>query len=140
MKKIIGYTTGVFDMFHTGHLNILRNSKSMCDLLIVGVSTDELAEYKGKKPIVEYEDRAEIVRNIKYVDLVVPQKDMDKLSACKKLNVDILFVGDDWFGTEKWNLIEADLSKENIKVIYFPYTNGISSTALLEKLDNIENK
>ncbi len=92
---IIGYTTGVFDMFHIGHLNLLRNAKSMCDKLIVGVSVDKLVQYKGKTPVIPYEDRAEIVRCCKFVDLVVPQYDMDKLTACKKLSVDLMFVGDD---------------------------------------------
>ena len=92
---ITGYTTGVFDLFHIGHLNLLKNAKGLCDKLIVGVTVDELVTYKGKRALIPFEDRIEIVRSCKYVDAVVPQYDMDKLSACKKIGADVLFVGDD---------------------------------------------
>lgn len=131
---IIGYTSGVFDLFHIGHLNLLKNAKSMCDKLIVGVTTDDLVTYKGKKALIPFEDRLEIVRSIKYVDAVVPQSDMDKLAMCKKLNADVLFVGDDWYNTDKWIEIEDELKKENIQVIYFPYTKGVSSTKISKAL------
>ena len=106
----------------------------MCDKLIVGVTVDELVLYKGKHALIPYSDRAEIVRNIRYVDAVVPQYDMDKLAACKKLGATILFVGDDWYGTEKWKKYEEEFAKEGIKIIYFPYTKGISSTKITEAL------
>ena len=127
---IIGYTTGVYDLFHIGHLNLLKNAKGLCDKLIVGVTTDELVQYKGKKPVIPYVDRAEIVRSIKYVDAVVAQENMDKLTMCKKLKANILFVGDDWYQTEKWEQYEKELNHEGIKIIYFPYTKGTSSTQL----------
>lgn len=92
---VIGYAAGVFDLFHIGHLNLLKNARGMCDKLIVGVTTDELVTYKGKTPTIPFEDRKEIVRSIRYVDAVVPQYDMDKLTMCKKLGATILFVGDD---------------------------------------------
>lgn len=136
-KEIIGYTAGVFDLFHIGHLKLLKNAKGLCDKLVVGVTVDELVEYKGKKAMIPYEDRAEIVRSIKYVDAVVPQSDMDKLSMCKKLGASYLFVGDDWYKTEKWEKYEKEFSKENIKIIYFPYTEGISSTKISETLKKI---
>ena len=120
-------------MFHVGHLNLLRNAKGMCDHLVVGVTTDELASYKGKKPVIPFEERIEIVRSIKYVDATVPQADMDKVLMCKKLGASYLFVGDDWYSTEKWENYEAELKKIGIKVVYFPYTNGVSSTILREK-------
>lgn len=131
---IIGYTTGVFDLFHIGHINLLKNAKGMCDKLIVGVTIDELVAYKGKKALIPFEDRIEVVRSCKYVDAVVPQYDMDKLSACKKLGAKILFVGDDWYGTEKWKKYEEDFAKEGIRIVYFPYTRGISSTKITEAL------
>ncbi len=131
---IIGYTTGVFDLFHIGHLNLLKNAKGMCDKLIVGVTVDDLVQYKGKKPMIPFEDRIEIVRSIKYVDAAVPQYNMDKLKACKKLGATILFVGDDWYGTEKWGKYEKEFNKEGIKIVYFPYTTGISSTKISEAL------
>ena len=109
---IIGYTTGVYDLFHIGHLNLLKNAKGMCDKLIVGVTVDELVAYKGKKSMIPFEDRIEIVRSIKYVDAAVPQYDMDKLSACKKLGAKFLFVGDDWYGTEKWREYEKQFKEE----------------------------
>ncbi len=131
---IIGYTTGVYDLFHIGHLNLFKNAKGMCDKLIVGVTVDELVSYKGKQALIPYEDRIELVRSCKYVDATVPQYNMDKLTACKKLGASYLFVGDDWYGTEKWNKYEDEFAKENIKIIYFPYTNGISSTKINEAL------
>lgn len=129
-REIIGYTTGVFDLFHIGHLNLLRNAKALCDKLIVGVTTDELVSYKHKKAIIPFNERCEIVRNIKFVDLVVPQENMDKYEAWKKLKFDIMFVGDDWYNTKKWNDIEAQLKKVGVKIIYFPYTKGTSSTLI----------
>ena len=130
----IGYTTGVFDMFHIGHLNLLKNAKGMCDKLIVGVTTDDLVTYKGKKAIIPFEDRIEIVRSIKYVDAAVPQSDMDKLLMCKKLGASILFVGDDWYGTDKWNDYEKEFEETGVKIVYFPYTKETSSTKLREAL------
>ena len=127
---IIGYTTGVYDLFHIGHLNLLKNAKGMCDKLIVGVTVDELVTYKGKKAIIPFEDRIEIVRSIKYVDAAIPQYDMDKLSACKKLGATILFVGDDWYATDKWQEYEKNFNEAGIKILYFPYTKGVSSTVI----------
>ena len=131
---VIGYTAGVFDLFHIGHLTLLKNAKALCDKLIVGVTVDELVLYKGKHAMIPFSDRAEIVRSIKYVDAVVPQYDMDKLAACKKLGATVLFVGDDWYGTEKWKQYEEEFSREGIKIVYFPYTKGISSTKITEAL------
>ena len=131
---VIGYTTGVFDLFHIGHLTLLKNAKGLCDKLIVGVTVDDLALYKGKRAMIPYSDRAEIVRSIKYVDAVVPQYDMDKLAVCKKLGASILFVGDDWYGTEQWNKYEEEFTQEGIKIVYFPYTRGVSSSKITEAL------
>lgn len=134
---IIGYTSGVFDLFHIGHLNLLKNAKAMCDKLVVGVTTDDLAQYKGKTPLIPYADRAEIVRAIRYVDAVVPQYDMDKAAMCKKIGASLLFVGDDWYGTNKWQKIESELKELGIRVVYFPYTQGISSTKISETLKTV---
>ena len=134
---IIGYTTGVFDLFHIGHLNLLKNAKGMCDKLVVGVTVDELVQYKGKSSLIPFEDRIEIVRACKYVDAAVPQYDMDKLKVCKELGASVLFVGDDWYGTEKWKKYEAAFEKEGIKIVYFPYTRGISSTKITETLKQV---
>ena len=134
---IIGYTTGVFDLFHIGHLNLMKNAKGMCDKLIVGVTVDELVAYKGKKAMIPFEDRIEIVRSIKYVDAAVPQYDMNKLEACKKLGATYLFVGDDWYGTEKWKAYEKEFEAEGIKIIYFPYTKGVSSTQITKALNAV---
>ncbi len=134
---IIGYTTGVFDLFHIGHLNLLKNAKGMCDRLVVGVTIDDLVQYKGKKALIPFEDRIEIVRSCKYVDAAVPQYDMDKLEACKELGATMLFVGDDWYGTEKWKKYEEDFAKEGIKIVYFPYTRGVSSTIISNALKQV---
>ena len=137
---VIGYTTGVYDLFHIGHLNLLKNAKGMCDKLIVGVTVDELVKYKGKKALIPFEDRIEIVRSIKYVDVAVPQYNMDKLDACKKLGASILFVGDDWYGTEKWKEYEEEFQKAGIKIVYFPYTQGISSTQIRKTLKTMRGE
>ena len=134
---IIGYTTGVYDLFHIGHLNLLKSAKGMCDKLIVGVTVDELVAYKGKKAMIPFEDRIEIIRSIKYVDAAIPQHDMEKLSACKKIGAQILFVGDDWYGTEKWKEYEKEFAEAGIKIVYFPYTKGISSTKITEALNAV---
>ena len=134
---IIGYTTGVYDLFHIGHLNLLKNAKGMCDRLVVGVTVDELVAYKGKQAMIPFEDRIELVRSCKYVDAAVPQYDMDKLTACKKLGAKFLFVGDDWYGTEKWKRYEEEFAKEGITIIYFHYTKGVSSTKITEALNAI---
>lgn len=136
-QMIIGYTTGVYDLFHVGHLNLLKNAKGMCDKLIVGVTVDELVTYKGKHAMIPFEDRIEIVRNIKYVDAAVPQYDMDKLSMCKKLGATILFVGDDWYGTEKWQEYEKTFGESGVKIVYFPYTQGVSSTKINNALNDL---
>ncbi len=143
MKKYkIGYTTGVFDMFHIGHLNILKKAKEQCEYLIVGVSTDELVQIsKNKMPIIPFEERMEIVSSIKYVDRVVPQVNKDKIAAFEKYHFDVMFVGDDWKGSELFTKCEKELNKRGSNVIYFPYTKGISSTILREKvLTRGENK
>jgi len=140
-KRIIGYTSGVFDLFHIGHLNILRNAKSMCDKLIVGVSTDDLLfEYKKKKPVITFQERLEIVRNIKYVDVAIPQFNRDKKDAWKKLKFDTMFVGSDWFDTDKWKDLDKYFNKKKVKVVYFPYTLGTSSTKINQILDKNRKK
>lgn len=137
MKKYkIGYTTGVYDLFHIGHLNILRRAKEQCDYLIVGVSTDELVQsYKNKTPVIPFEERMAIVEAIKYVDKVVPQVTMDKYSAWEKYQFNVIFHGDDWKNSSMYNELEEKLKKHNVDFVYFPHTNGISSTILKEKID-----
>jgi len=128
---IVGYTTGVFDLFHIGHLNILRNARSMCDRLIVGVTTDELLfEYKKKRAVIPFIERCEILRAIRYVDVVVPQEHMNKFEAWQKMRFDIVFVGDDWYQTPRWDEIQKQLNDVGARVVYFPYTRGTSSTII----------
>ena len=132
---IKGYTTGVFDLFHIGHLNILRRSKEMCDYLIVGVSTDDLVEsYKGKTPIIPYEERKAIVESIKYVDEVVPQTSRNKREALDDINFNVMFVGDDWKGAPLFIETEREFKKMGVDIVYFPYTLGTNSTLLTEVL------
>lgn len=132
MKKYkVGYTTGVFDMFHIGHLNILQRAKEMCDCLIVGVSTDEVVmSYKHKTPVIPFEERIAIVSAIKYVDKVVPQTTMDKMEAWKELHFDALFHGSDWKGTSRFSEYEEQFAPLGVDVVYLPHTDGISSTEL----------
>lgn len=138
MKKYkIGYTSGVYDMFHIGHLNIIKRAKEQCEYLIVGVTTDELCQSrKHKLPIICEQDRMAIVEAIKYVDLVIPQTDMDKVSVVEKYNVNAVFVGSDWKGTEAWDKYEKEFKKRKCSVVYLDHTDGISSTILRERLNN----
>lgn len=134
-KYKIGYTTGVFDMFHVGHLNIIKKAKEQCDFLIVGVSTDEVVEdYKHKTPVICFEDRLKIVEAIRYVDKAVPQTTMDKTVAWRELKFDAIFHGDDWKGTGYYNECEEQLKKLGVDVVFLPHTPGISSTEIVKKI------
>jgi len=136
MKKYkIGYTTGVFDMFHIGHLNILRRAKERCEHLIVGVTTDELCFLrKNKYPIINQENRKAIVAAIRYTDEVVDQADMDKVEAVKKVHADVVFVGSDWKDTPAWLKYEKEFKAVGCEVVYLDHTDGISSTLLRERI------
>lgn len=130
----LGYTAGVFDMFHIGHLRLLRQAKEQCERLIVAVSTDELVEqYKNKRPVIHYDQRAEIVAAIRYVDEVVPQVNRDKRAAFDKYGFDAMFVGDDWLGSEIFADVDRYMRKKGGQVVYLKHTDGISSTMLREK-------
>lgn len=129
--RIIGYTTGVFDMFHIGHLNVIRRAKEQCDYLIVGVSTDELVEReKQKRPVIPFEERVEIVKALRYVDEVVPQPDKNKFGAWERYHFHKMFVGDDWKGTPQWNEYERQFAPVGVEIVYLPHTEGVSSTKL----------
>ncbi len=134
-KYKIGYTTGVFDMFHIGHLNILMKAKNLCEVLVVGVSTDELVEsYKNKKPIIPFEERIQIVEAIRYVDQVVPQEDLDKSVVWDSLKFDVVFHGDDWKGSPLFSTIQKRLTDLGVDMVFLPHTVGTSSTLLTKKL------
>ena len=134
-KYKVGYTTGVFDMFHIGHLNILKRAKEQCEYLIVGVSTDELVKnYKNKTPIIPFEERAEIVRSLECVDEVVVQTNMDKFEAWRDYKFDVMFHGDDWKNSSMWQKYEKQFKEVGVDIVYFPYTKNTSSTILREKL------
>lgn len=137
MKKYkIGYTTGVFDMFHIGHLNILRRAKEQCEYLVVGVTTDELClKRKNKLPIINEHDRMAIVEAVRYVDKVIPQTDMEKIRPVKELGADAVFVGSDWKGTAAWIQYEKDFAKVGCDVVYLEHTEGISSTILRDVIN-----
>ena len=144
-KYKIGYTTGVFDLFHIGHLNILKKAKEKCEYLIVGVSTDEVVKtYKNKTPIISFEERKAIVEAIKYVDEVVPQRSMDKFKAWEQNHFDVIFHGDDWKNSDMYNEMERKLRSVGVDFVYFTYTQGTSSTILAKvlnaKLGKKENK
>lgn len=136
MPKIVGYTTGVYDMFHIGHLNILKRAKEQCDYLIVGVSTDELVlREKNKTPIIPFQDRMEILKAIKYVDEVVPQVDKNKFAAWEKYHFHKMFVGSDWKGTSVWQGFEKQFEPVGVEIVYLQHTDGISSTLLRKKIN-----
>ena len=137
MKKYkIGYTTGVFDLFHVGHLNILEKAKEQCDYLIVGVSTDELVQnYKHKTPVIPFAQRIKIVEAIKYVDKVVPQVSLDKVIAYEKYKFNAIFHGDDWKNSDLYNKMEKELSKHSVDIVYIKHTDGVSSTIIRDKME-----
>lgn len=137
-KYKIGYTTGVFDLFHIGHLNILKRAKEMCDYLIVGVSTDELVQsYKNKTPVIPFEERFAIVEAIRYVDKAVAQENMNKISAWENLHFDVMFHGDDWKNSDMYNKIQEEFNEHNIAIEFLPHTSGTSSTILADKLSRV---
>ncbi len=136
---VVGYTTGVFDLFHIGHLNLLRKAKEHCDYLIVGVTTDDLVSYKHKRAVIPFEERLAIVEAIKYVDKAVAQESMDKMAAWEQYHFDVMFVGDDWKGSAKWRKIEVEMEQVGVMIVYVPYTKGISSTLLNETLRKLRD-
>lgn len=135
-KKRIGYTQGCFDMFHVGHLNLLNNAKSQCDYLIVGVNSDTLMEsYKHKRPVICQEFRRTIVENIKAVDEAHIVETLDKLRILEQIPFDVIFIGDDWKNSDRWQKTREDLAKHGVEVVFLPYTQNVSSTLLREKKD-----
>jgi glycerol-3-phosphate cytidylyltransferase len=139
VSKVIGYTTGVFDLFHIGHLNILRGARTQCDELIVGVTTDDLTErLKGRKPIVPFDERIEIVRSIRCVDRACAEVTDDKIDAWQQLRYDVIFKGDDWKGSPKWDELEERFRSLGVRVIYFPYTRSTSSSLIREIVETFD--
>lgn len=134
-KYKVGFTDGVFDMFHVGHLNMLREAKKHCDYLIVGVHSDEIVEsYKHRKTVINEHDRREIIGALKCVDEAVINTTREKMLLWEKHHFDVVFIGDDWKGTERWNNFEKILGEVGVSVVYIPYTKGISTTQLREQL------
>ncbi|MGM0633582.1 MAG: adenylyltransferase/cytidyltransferase family protein [Pseudomonadota bacterium] len=138
MRQVIGYTTGVYDLFHIGHLRILQRASEHCDSLIVGVTTDALAErLKGRRPVIPLEERMEIVNALSIVDRVVPQEKIDEIGDWERLRFDRIFKGDDWQGTEKWQRLERHFQLLGVEVVFFPYTLSTSSAILREVLKKL---
>ena len=136
-KYNLGYTQGVFDMFHVGHLNLIKNAQRLCNTLIVGVNSDSLVQsYKNKKPVINERERVQIVNNIKGVKFAEVVDTLDKMALQQKFGFDVVFIGDDWKGTPRWNETEKNLNKIGVEVIYLPYTMGLSSTELRNIKDN----
>ena len=134
-KFKIGYTTGTFDLLHVGHLNLLEKAKENCEILIVGVSTDELVkDYKGELPVIPFEDRIRIVGALKCVDKVIAQKTLNKLDVLPDIQYDVLFHGDDWKNTKMYNEIEEKLREQKVSCIYFPYTKSVSTKSIKERI------
>ena len=134
----IGYATGVFDLFHVGHLNLLRAASKQVDYLVVGVSTDTLARtYKSKSPVIPMEERIEIVQSLRFVDRVVIQTDLNKLKAWAEVKFDVLFVGSDWKGSQRWSKYEEQLQEVGAKIIYLPYTEQTSSSGIIKKIQQM---
>ncbi|WP_217185801.1 adenylyltransferase/cytidyltransferase family protein [Streptomyces sp. AC495_CC817] len=132
----VGYAPGAYDLFHIGHLNILRHARERCDYLVAGVVSDEMAELaKGRRPVIPLIERLEIVRNIKYVDAAFVETVPDKLETWQQVRFDVLFKGDDWRGTPRGERLERDFAAVGVDVVYFPYTVHTSSTQLRRALD-----
>jgi len=135
----IGYTGGVYDLLHVGHLSIFKNAKEQCDYLIVGVNSDELVrDYKSKTPAVPLEERIELVEAIKYVDKVIPRHDLEKVQFAIDNKIDIVFIGSDWKGNERWARDEAELNKYGIELVYLPLRNKecLSTTKIIHKIQS----
>jgi glycerol-3-phosphate cytidylyltransferase len=138
MSTRVGYAGGAFDLFHIGHLNLLRHARSQCDVLIAGVVTDELLELtKGTAPIIPFAERLEIVRHISFVDDVHAESAVDKLDTWRAVGFDVYFKGDDWRGTERGRRLEARFAEVGVEVVYFPYTMHTSSTLLRRALQSL---
>ena len=136
--SVIGYAPGGYDLFHVGHLNILKHARSQCDHLIAGVVSDEMLELaKGRKPVVPLLERLEIVRHVRFVDEAVAEVLPEKLDTWRELRFDVLFKGDDWKGAPKGDRLENDMASVGVRVIYLPYTVHTSSTILRRVLDGI---
>lgn len=136
MTRRVGYAAGAFDLFHVGHLNILRHAKSQCDYLIAGVVSDEMLELsRGVRPVVPLAERLEIVSQIGYVDQAVAETLPDKLDTWRQIGFDVFFKGDDWRGTAKGRALEERFAAVGVEVVYFPYTVHTSSTALRQALE-----
>ena len=133
-KQVVGYTSGVFDLFHVGHLRILQRAKCLCDRLVVGVTIDELVPYKNTRPIVPFAERIEIISRIKGVDLAIPQDDLDKLTMWRKIKFDVMIIGDDWFDTERFKKYERDLAGVGAQVIYLPYSHQVSTSVMKKRM------
>lgn len=118
-------------------MNILKNAKEKCEYLIVGITTDNLASYKEKQPIIPFKERIAIVESIKYVDMFVPQENMNKMKAWEIYKFDVIFSGSDWKGTEKWIEYENQFSSVGVEIVYFSYTNETSSTKFKKVLEKI---
>ncbi len=139
-KYKIGYTDGVYDLFHIGHLNMIQTAKENCEYLIVGVHADNVVkEYKNKFPIINENDRKRIIESIKGVDKAVINRFRDKIKLWELHHFDVIFIGDDWKGTERWNKFEKELAKINVDVVYIPYTKGISTTEIRRKIMDGDN-
>ena len=135
MGRIVGYAPGAYDLFHVGHLNILRHAKQHCDYLIAGVVSDEMCEFtKGKRPVIPLAERLEIVSSISLVDEVFAEMQPDKVETWRTLQFDVLFKGDDWRGTPKGDRLERSFAAVGVEIVYFPYTVQTSSTALRRAL------
>ncbi len=136
----IGYAPGAYDLFHVGHLNLLRQAKEHCEFLIAGVVADDvLIKHKGVKPVVPLVERLEIVRNVRYVDAAHPALTNDKVAIWKDLRFNVMFKGDDWKGTEKGLQLERSFGELGVEIVYFPYGKFTSSSALRRTLKNIDD-
>ena len=135
----IGYAPGAYDLFHVGHLNLLRRAKERCEYLIAGVVSDELLiQRKGVTPVIPLFERIEIVRSVRFVDAALPARSQDKVEIWKDLRFNVLFKGSDWQGTAKGDQLERDFAALDVQVVYFPYTQSTSSSALRRTLKNID--
>jgi glycerol-3-phosphate cytidylyltransferase len=134
----VGYAPGIYDLFHVGHLNVLRESRQFCDHLIAGVLSDEMAlRTKGTIPVIPAAERLDIVSSIRFVDQAVVEDVPHKLEMWERLTFDVVIKGDDWKGTDKGDKLEADFAAVGVEVAYLPYTQRTSSTMLREVLQAV---
>lgn len=135
----VGLATGVFDLFHVGHLNLLERASERCEQLVVGVSSDELVvRLKGRRPVMPLDERVRIVGALRCVARVVTEHEDDKVALATEVGADVIIKGSDWEGSPKWEALRPRLADHGLDVVFLPYTTHVSTTELLQRVQDLD--